>query len=83
VCSAVWFLGRFGNCEMEWTQESVIGLIELYKRTEIIWDSKHPMHFNKIRKQDAWEELGKEITGPSMTAKRKWRTYCNLSDGRK
>jgi len=41
------FLERFGNCEMEWTQESVIELIELYKRKEIIWDPKYPMHFSK------------------------------------
>jgi hypothetical protein len=47
------FLERFGNCEMEWTQESAIQFIELYKRKEIICDSKHPVHFNKIRKQDA------------------------------
>jgi hypothetical protein len=26
---------RFGNCEMEWAQESVIELIELYKRHEM------------------------------------------------
>jgi hypothetical protein len=43
----VWFLERFGNCEMEWTQESVIELIELYKRREIIRDPKQTMHFNK------------------------------------
>jgi hypothetical protein len=35
---------------MEWTQENVIEFIELYKRKEIIWDPKHPMHFNKIKK---------------------------------
>ena len=58
------FLERFGNCEMEWTQESVIEFSELYKRKEIIWDPKHPMHFNKIRKQDAWEELEKETNRP-------------------
>jgi len=52
---------------MEWTQESVIGLIELYKRKEITWDPKHPMDFNKIRKQDAWEELGKERNRPVET----------------
>jgi len=46
---------------MEWNQESAIESMELYKRKEIIWDPKHPMHFNKIRKQDAWEELGKEM----------------------
>jgi hypothetical protein len=43
---------------VEWTPENVIELIELYKTKEIIWD---PMHFNKIKKQDAWEELGKEM----------------------
>jgi hypothetical protein len=68
---------------MEWTQKSVIELIELNKRNEITWDPKNPMHFNKIRKQDAWEELGKGMNRPSMSAKRKWRTYCHFSDGRK
>ena len=49
---------------MEWTEENVTEFIELYKRKEIIWDLKHPMHFNKIRKRDAWEELGKEMNRP-------------------
>jgi hypothetical protein len=71
MCSAVQFIERFGNCEMEWTQESVIEFIELYKRKEIIWNPKHPMHFNKIRKQDAWEELGKEVNRPVDECKKK------------
>jgi hypothetical protein len=56
---------------MEWTQENVIGFIELYKRKEIIWDPKHPKHFNKIKKQDAREELGKEINRPIDECKKK------------
>ena len=32
MCSAVRLLERFGNCEIDWTQESVIDFIELYKR---------------------------------------------------
>jgi hypothetical protein len=28
-------------------RESVIGLIKMYKRKEIILDPKHPMHFKK------------------------------------
>ena len=72
MCSAVQFIEqRFGNCEMEWTQESVIECIEVYERKEIIWDPKHPMHFNKIRKQDAWEELGKEVNRPVDECKKK------------
>ena len=58
------FVGRFGNCEMEWTEESAIQIIEIYKRKEIIWNPKHPMHFNKIRKQAAWKELGEEMNRP-------------------
>jgi hypothetical protein len=46
---------------MEWTQKNVTEFIELYKTEAIIWDPKHPMHSNKIKKQDAWEELGKEM----------------------
>jgi hypothetical protein len=49
---------------MEWTQENVIGFIELYKRKEIIWDPKHPMHFNKIKKTRCREEPGKEMNRP-------------------
>jgi len=56
---------------MGWTQESVIELIELYKRKEIIWDPKHPVYFNKIIKQDAWEELGKEMNRPDDECKKK------------
>jgi hypothetical protein len=83
ICDVVPFLGRFCHCEMEWTQENVIKFIERYKRKEIIWDPKHPMHFNKIKKQDAWEDLGKEMNRPMMSAKRKLNIYCHLSDGRK
>jgi len=64
ISGVVRFLERFGNCEMEWTQESVIEFIEPYKRKEIIWDPKHPIHFNKTRKQGAWEEMGKEMNRP-------------------
>jgi len=58
------FLSGLVIVKIERTQGSVIEFIELYKRNEIIWDPKHPMHFNKIRKQDAWEELGEEMNRP-------------------
>jgi len=56
---------------MERTEGSVIELIELYKRKEIMLDSKHPMHFNKIIKQGAWEELGKEMNSSVDECKKK------------
>jgi trans-2-enoyl-CoA reductase len=55
---------------MEWTEGSVIQLIELYKR-KIMWDPKQPMDFNKIKKQDAWEELRKEMNRPIDECKKK------------
>jgi hypothetical protein len=56
---------------MEWTQENVIEFIELYKRKEITWDPKHPIHFNKIKKQDAWKEMEKEMNRPVDECKKK------------
>jgi hypothetical protein len=34
-------------------------------------DPKDPMHFNKIKKKDAWEELGKEMNRPVDECKKK------------
>jgi hypothetical protein len=45
--------------------------IELYKRKAIMWDPKHPMHFNKINKQVAWKELGKEMNRTVDECKKK------------
>ena len=58
------FLSVFVTVIIERTQESAIEFIELYRRKEITWDPKHPVHCNKIKRQDAWEELGKEMKRP-------------------
>jgi hypothetical protein len=44
---------------MKWTRESVVEFTEIYKRKEIIWDPKHPMHFNKIKKKRSMGGTGK------------------------
>ncbi|KAG8231516.1 hypothetical protein J437_LFUL011554 [Ladona fulva] len=46
---------------MEWNKENTIELIEVYKKYHILWDPKHRDHYNKFRKQDAWEEIAKQI----------------------
>jgi hypothetical protein len=56
---------------MEWNQGRVIVFIKGYNREEIIWDPQHPLHFNKIKKQDAREELAKEINSPVDEWKKK------------
>jgi hypothetical protein len=62
---------------MEWTQESVIDFIELYKRKEIIWDPKHPVQFKKNLKKDAWEELGNEMNTPVDECKKKRKNFLS------
>ena len=37
------------------------------------------MHFNKIRKQDAWEELGKEMNRPVDECTKKNRELIVIS----
>jgi len=37
------------------------------------------MHFNKIRKQDAWEELGKEVNRPVDECKKKMENLTIIS----
>jgi hypothetical protein len=51
--------------------ESVIELIKIYKGKEMIWDPKHQMHFNKIRKRDAWEEMGNKMNRTVDECKKK------------
>jgi hypothetical protein len=68
---------------MEWTQESVLEFIELSKRKEVIWEPKHPIHCNKVKKQSAWGELAREMKRPVDGCKNYWRTYCHFADGRK
>jgi len=36
-------------------------IIEGYKRKEIVWGPKQPLYFNKIKRQDACDELVKDI----------------------
>jgi hypothetical protein len=63
-------LEKSGVFKTEWTQGRVKQFIEGCKRREIIWDTNHPFHFNKIKEPDEWEEMATE-TDPLMSVKRK------------
>lgn len=45
---------------MEWTEESITDFINSYRNKEILWDTKNPKYYNKIKKNDAWEQLAEE-----------------------
>lgn len=45
---------------MEWSQEKVMELIDLYKQKSILWNPTDPHHFNRLKKSDAWEEIARD-----------------------
>ncbi|KAL1488148.1 hypothetical protein ABEB36_015106 [Hypothenemus hampei] len=56
---------------MEWPRESIIDFINSYRCKEILWDTKHPKYYNKIKKNDAWEELAVEFNTTADECKKK------------
>lgn len=46
---------------MQWDQETVLKLIEIYRTKEILWDPKHKHYYNKVLKNDAWVEISEEM----------------------
>ncbi|XP_047523656.1 uncharacterized protein LOC125062119 [Pieris napi] len=56
---------------MSWDNESVIKLIDAYKRKELLWDPKQKNYFNKLLKKDAWDELEVELQRPLEQIKKK------------
>lgn len=47
---------------VDWTNENVLKLIEVYRSKEIIWNPMNKNHFNKILKNDAWNEIASELS---------------------
>ncbi|KAJ2941436.1 hypothetical protein O0L34_g3651 [Tuta absoluta] len=56
---------------MSWDNESVIKLIEAYKKKEVLWDPKNKNYFNRLLKADAWDELEAELERPLEQIKKK------------
>lgn len=42
---------------MEWSQQKVLVLLEVYQKREILWKPRHPSYYNSIKKEDAWREI--------------------------
>lgn len=54
-----------------WTEEKVLHFINLYEKKTMLWKAKHPHHFNKLMKNDAWNEISQEIGFDVETCKKK------------
>ncbi|XP_031350513.1 uncharacterized protein LOC116176175 [Photinus pyralis] len=52
---------------MEWSNDDCLQLIDLYEQHPVLWDAKHPFHYSKNKKIDAWDSiaqnLNKELNG--------------------
>ena len=46
---------------MEWSEQDVLHFIDYYKKKKVLWDPKDLQYFNKNKKQDAWNEVGREV----------------------
>lgn len=56
---------------MNLNKEDVILLIREYEKRKVLWDSRDKWHFNKNRKNDAWNEIAKCIKIDVEDAKKK------------
>lgn len=56
---------------MELDKESVIFLIQKYEEHKVLWDPKNKWHFNKIKKNDAWQEIADSVGIGVEDAKKK------------
>ena len=46
-------------------------LIKVYRSKSVLWDPKNPQYYNKIKKEDAWEEISEKVKKPKVQCKRK------------
>lgn len=56
---------------MEWSEDKVLELIEIYKQYPLLWKPSDPQHFNKIKKSDAWKDIGDKMLRPAEECKKK------------
>ena len=56
---------------MEWDKEKTLFFIEKYRDEEVLWNVAHPEHYNKLKKEDAWNRLALLLDSERETCKKK------------
>ncbi|KAK4887321.1 hypothetical protein RN001_003592 [Aquatica leii] len=56
---------------MEWTEDTIQLLISLYRQNECLWNPKHSLYYNKLRKYDAWVQIAAELSSTVEECKKK------------
>jgi hypothetical protein len=56
---------------MSWTRERCLVLIDEYEKKEELWNPQHGYYYDKLRKHDAWVEIGRALDVSAEEAKKK------------
>lgn len=56
---------------MEWSQENVLLLLDLYHKRDILWRARHQLYYNSVKKEDAWHEIGEILKIDVLEIKKK------------
>ncbi|XP_054010747.1 uncharacterized protein LOC128893649 [Hylaeus anthracinus] len=56
---------------MEWSDDATLQFIEIYRANEILWNTKHPSYYNKMKKNDVWDEIAMEFHTTAEECKKK------------
>ncbi|XP_050298442.1 uncharacterized protein LOC126737557 [Anthonomus grandis grandis] len=56
---------------MEWNREACLKLIDIYEQNPVLWNPKHGLYYNKIKKHDAWVNIGQNMQCGSEEVKKK------------
>lgn len=56
---------------MDWDRNKCILLIEQYKKYPELWTKSHTDHYNKVRKQEVWNNIAEALNCSSVEEVRK------------
>ncbi|GBP27294.1 hypothetical protein EVAR_77308_1 [Eumeta japonica] len=56
---------------MEWHKEKTLYFIEKYREEEVLWNPADREHYNKLKKEDAWNRLASLLDSERQTCKNK------------
>lgn len=52
------------NMSIGWGNETILHLIELYQSYGLLWDTANRDYRNKVKKNDAWDDIAKALNIP-------------------
>lgn len=62
------------NMVVVWGNDTVLSLLELYESCVLLWDTSRSDYRNKIKKNDAWEDIAKTLELPRKEIETKVHT---------